>query len=265
MKYDKIIKRTNKVEDELKKIKEECEIVKKQNEKLSTALDGVMHEVRRFSSELSTYAESLGKLITSTNQEGQIKELSNTIFYTSGMLASRLAFTDIELNPEAIRLQLKVRTSIYRKFDKARHILINRARSKQVQIIFKGNSNSEFDAIEAFELVPFVILDNAIKYSPANREVTVTFTEQQRELEVTIQSCGPTVKSSELLSIFEKGFRGHNSSAATAGDGLGLYLAKTLCTLTSIGISAKSNQQPEFKFGGIDYSTFEITLLRKFG
>ncbi len=263
MRYDKINKKIIKSSEELANLKEECERLNIKNETLSSALNGMMHEVRRFSSELSDYAEKISKL--STNQSGQIKELSDTIFFTSGMLASRLAFTDIELNPGAIRLQLEMRVGIYKKFDKARYILMNRAKSKRISINFTGNSINLFDAIEAFELVPFVILDNAIKYSPENRGINVSFNEQQRELKVVVKSCGPKVDLEELPKIFIKGFRGRNGAAAAgAGDGLGLYLAKTLCDLTSVNISATSDQRVEFEMSGVGYSTFEVTLIKKF-
>lgn len=263
MRYDKIIKKNNKIADELGNLKRESEQLKKQNEVLSLALDGTMHEVRRFSGELSDYAEKLSRL--TAGQNGQIKELSDTIFFTSGMLASRLAFTDIELNPAAVSKQLKMRTGIYKKFDKSRHILNNRANSKQISISFKGSSVNEFDAIEAFELVPFVILENAIKYSPSSREIQVIFNEQAREVEVLIKSCGPKVELDELPNIFNKGVRGRRGAmAASAGDGLGLYLAKTLCDLTSTKISATSSQHVEFHLSGIEYSEFEVKLARKF-
>lgn len=263
MRYDKIIKKNNKITDELDNIKKELEQLKKQNDVLSSALDGTMHEVRRFSGELSDYAEKISRL--TTGQNGKIKDLSDTIFFTSGMLASRLAFTDIELNPAAVSRQFKIRTGIYKKFDKARHILFNRAKSKQISINFIGNSVNEFDAIEAFELVPFVILDNAVKYSPSSREIQVFFSEHPREVEVLIKSCGPKVEVDELPNLFNKGVRGRNGAmAASAGDGLGLYLAKTLCDLTSTRISATSKQQVEFQLGGIGYSEFEVKLDRKF-
>lgn len=259
MRYDKINKNKIKILCELEKLKVENEGLVKHNELLSSSLNGMMHEVRRFSSELSDHAEGLSKLLST--QAGGTKELSETIFFTSGMLASRLAFTDIELNPAAIRLQIKIRIGIYKKFDKARYILSKRARAKQIKIIFKGNSIKEFEAIDAFELVPFVILDNAIKYSPSGREIIISFEENSRELEVIVSSCGPQVEPSELPTIFMKGVRGRNgASAVSAGDGLGLYLAKTLCDLTSISISATSSPISEFEMSGIAYSTFEMKL-----
>jgi len=263
VRYDKIIKKNNKIADELDNLRRESEQLKKQNAVLSSALDGTMHEVRRFSGELSDYAEKISRL--TAGQSGQIKDLSDTIFFTSGMLASRLTFTDIELNPAAVSKQFKIRTGIYKKFDKARYILFNRAKSKQISINFKGNSVNEFDAIEAFELVPFVILDNAVKYSPPSRDIQVIFNEQPREVDVLIKSCGPKVDPDELQCLFNKGVRGRNGAmAASAGDGLGLYLAKTLCDLTSTKISVTSNQQVEFQLGGIGYSEFEVKLTRKF-
>jgi len=261
--YDKINRKVTKLNDEIGRLKEVNNQLIDQNEIYKSALNGVMHETRRLSSELSDYAEQISKLTTTESRN--IKELSDTIFYTSEMLASRLAFTDLELNPTAIHYQHKVRTSLYKKFHKASYILNKQAKSKQIKLKLSGNSNQEFDAIEAFHLVPFVILDNAIKYSPRQKDIDILFEEQQRELEVVISSYGPKVDHDELLNIFKKGVRGRNGiKAERIGDGLGLYLAKMLCDLTSIKISATSNQQVEFTMNGINYSSFEIKLTRRF-
>lgn len=261
MRYDKFNRKISKLNDEIMRSKTEFEQLRKENEELKSVLIGMMHEIRRFSGEISNHSEQVSKLTTDGSKK--IKELSETIFYTSEMLASRLAFTDIELNPGTIHHQHKFRTVIYKKFDKARYILSKRASSKQLKINFIGNSLSEFSAMEAFQLVPFVILDNAIKYSPVNQEINVSFNEINRELTVTVSSSGPMVNNDELPNIFQKGFRSRNGILATsAGDGIGLYLAKTLCDLTEIKITANSNQQIQFNLNGIGYSNFEIVLTK---
>lgn len=261
MRYDRFNRKISKLNDELKRSKTEFEQLRKENEELKSVLVGMMHEIRRFSGEISNYSEQVSKL--TTGGSNKIRELSDTIFYTSEMLASRLAFTDIELNPGTIPHQHKFRTVIYKKFDKARYILSKRASSKKIKINFIGNSLSEFDAMEAFQLVPFVILDNAIKYSPVDQEINVNFIEMNRELQVTVSSFGPKVDNDELPTIFQKGIRSRNGTLATsAGDGIGLYLAKTLCDLTAIKITADSNQQVQFNLNGIGYSTFEIVLTK---
>lgn len=254
MNYDKVNKK-------IASLSTQVRVLQETNSKLSFALNGMMHEVRRFSNEISALSEEMSKGLDSPNSTERIREIAQTILHISGILSSRIGFTDIELNPNAINLQIKLRTNWYKKFDKARYILLNKAKTKRLLINFQGNSVMEMDAFQALELVPFVILDNAIKYSPQGRNILVNFNESPHDLEVTITSCGPKVEDTELEKIFDKGFRGKNGiNASAAGEGLGLYLAKTLCEMHSISIRAKSEKTSEFQLSGIDYSNFSIIL-----
>lgn len=209
MRYDKLNRRTDRLnakvregESELAKAKNELAIIKQ-------ALDSTLHEVRRLSGEISTYAEELSKSLASAPVDSKTKSNADTVFYLSGMISSRLAFTDLELNPTAVVRQQTVRSGIYKKFDKASHILQRRASIKSISVRFMGNSRREIETLPAFELVPFVLLENAIKYSPANQQVLVKFDEQPGQpLYVTIDSLGPIVFPSEIDAIFERGVRG---------------------------------------------------------
>jgi predicted nuclease with TOPRIM domain len=136
MRYDKQQRKENKIKDELTKLKSS-------HAHLHSVVESLMHESRRFSAEITSYSEELSRISIGTT--GRIKELSDTIFYTAGLLSSRMAFSDFELNPQSIRKQLPVRTSIYKKFDKARYILSKEAKDKFIQIKFYGNSMMELD------------------------------------------------------------------------------------------------------------------------
>jgi len=171
-----------------------------------------MHEVRRFSGELCSYSEELNKIVSKNDPVDRINNLGETIFHTSGMLSARLGFTDIELNPLTIQKQIRLRSGIYRKFEKSQRILSQKAKYRNIKIIFEGTSYFEIDAIQAFELVPFVILDNSIKYSPDEQPVYVRFEDKgNNNLIVTISSLGPTIELNEKDRLFDRGFRGINA------------------------------------------------------
>lgn len=57
---------------------------------------------------------------------------------TAGMITSRLAFTDMELNPRAIENQTISKSGIYKKFDKAKRLLAEEARGKQLAVRLVG-------------------------------------------------------------------------------------------------------------------------------
>ena len=193
MRYDKQIRKEGKIKCELTQTQENLERLQNKYDHLHSVVEALMHESRRFSAEIASYSDELSRL--AANSAGsQTKELAETIFYTAGLLSSRMAFSDFELNPQSLSKQLPVRTGIYKKFDKARYVLSKQARAKSVQIKFVGKSSIELDTLKAFELVPFVLLDNAIKYSPPSQEINISFNESNsNNLEVTLTSMGPTL------------------------------------------------------------------------
>lgn len=262
MRYDKAIRKLEKAKESSIKVYEQLEATQREHEHLKTVMQGVMHEVRRFNAEMSAYSEELNQLLTG-KADPKIKDLAETIFYTAGLVSSRMTFADFELNPQVLSRQMRMRSGIYKKFDKARHILSKNAKQKNVEIFFTGRSTFEIDAISAFELVPFVLLDNAIKYSPSGQKINVAFDERQnKELTVRVSSIGPIVLSDELQQILMRGVRGSQAvNSNIPGEGLGLYLASTLCRMTGGDIQVTSEQTPRFTLNRTDYSTFEVTLV----
>lgn len=261
--YDKVNRKNAALASKISELSEKYRHLESEHQKVRQALDSTLHEVRRFSNEISIHAEALSKQLKQINADVYHQELCDTIMYTNGMISSRLGFTDIELNPASVRLQMSIRTGIYKKFEKARHVLTLKAKHRRVQIKMIGNSYIEIDALPSFELVPFVLLDNAIKYSPENQDVVVNFDEQanRQSLTVEVRSIGPMVAPEEAVEIFNRGKRGQNAiKLSAAGEGLGLFLAKFLCDYHDIRLSAHPSQHRDFDIGGVPYSQFVVRI-----
>jgi K+-sensing histidine kinase KdpD len=251
----KILRKKQK--EEIASLKQENNVLRERIGNSHSILKSTMHEVRQFSSVIS---DSSFRLVKTNNNAKTIEDLANTIHYTSGMLSARLGFTDIEINPEVIEGQVDLRMGMYKKFDKARYLLMQLANEKKSKIIFNGTSRLEIDAIQAFEMVPFVILHNAVKYSPPGYEIAVNFDEPNMQyLEVSVASFGPKVLESELHQLFIREFRGSNSKG-TEGEGLGLHLAKRLCEIHDINIKIELGTELGISLEGISYQKFIATL-----
>jgi signal transduction histidine kinase len=260
IRYDKLNKKAEAARNEIERLERENIELRDEARRIKEVLDSTLHEVRRFSGELGTNAETLSRILEAQRAGDDSLELAQTVFYTAGMISARLGFTDLELNPQAVSRQATLRAGIYKKFEKASHVLALKSRSKRVPIQFRGNSYIDIDALPAFELVPFVILDNAIKYSPSDRPVTVAFEEVAgQHVHVTVSSFGPYVESDELPKIFDKNVRGRHAKGF-AGDGLGLYLTKFLCDYHDVTISVDSRNPVLLGDDGRSYGDFSITL-----
>ena len=100
-----------------------------------------------------------------------------------------------------------------------------------------------------------VFLDNAIKYSPRNSEVTLSARNVGRHTEITVSDNGEGIAPEKLPYIFDRFYRADDSrtaSGAKNGYGLGLAIAKHIIELHGGNVSVKST------FG--KGTTFTITL-----
>lgn len=256
MRYDKRFKQLAVLQDQVDFLRTENERLYSSSESMKEILNNTLHEVRRFSAQLSKFAERLSR---ETAAQPQINQAALSVFYTAGMISSRLAYTDIELNPRALENQTPVRSGIYKKFDKAKRILAEEAKDRKVNVNLKGESRAEIDALPVFELLPFVLIENGIKYSPSNQSVDVCFEQSGSRQVVTVTSVGPSVTAEELPRLFEKGVRGAGA-LTKPGEGLGLFLAKRVCEYHDIRIRAERGALSLYSVNGIDYSEFRVVL-----
>lgn len=73
------------------------------------------------------------------------------------------------------------------------------------------------------------LLDNADKYSPPGREVTIEARANETEVTVSVRDAGPGLPPKDRERVFEKFYRADNSdSQAVYGYGLGLYICRRL-------------------------------------
>jgi signal transduction histidine kinase len=257
MRYDKHNRKLEDFRVEIAELKNQNKRLIDEGRTIKEILDSTLHEVRRFSAQLSRFSERLSR---ETEGQAQLNQTAQSVFYTAGMISSRLAYTDIELNPRALESQTVVRSGIYKKFDKARRILAEEARERGISIVLKGESRNEIEALPVFELLPFVLLENGIKYSPPKQAINVVFEFIGGRQIVTVKSIGPAVTDAELPRLFEKGFRG-SQTMSLPGQGLGLFLAKRVCEFHDVEVRAEADRHNLYQIAGVNYSEFRIILM----
>ncbi|MBI4316179.1 MAG: PAS domain-containing sensor histidine kinase, partial [Chloroflexi bacterium] len=73
------------------------------------------------------------------------------------------------------------------------------------------------------------LLDNADKYSPRDKEITVEMRADETEVTLSVRDGGPGIPPAELERIFDKFHRADGSdSQAAYGYGLGLYVCRRI-------------------------------------
>lgn len=245
-----------------------------ENEKIAlnekgASIDSIAHEVKQLNAQikercdviLQTYHIDEDNINLSTEEINALKKEIRTIYLSSSMISSRFSLYDYEKNPDALIQGAEFPCNIYKKFDKIKKIFKNYMK-KSIPITLVGSSYKHFNAYPTFELIPLLIIENAVKYSYSGNEVSITFKELPGDiLKVSIVSYSPYCSASDMEHLFEKGFRGKNASRVSDGSGVGLYFVKMLCDLHSIDINITSDNQKISEISGMSYAPFEITLI----
>lgn len=87
------------------------------------------------------------------------------------------------------------------------------------------------------------LLENAVKYTPADQPVIVLLQTQQRKALICIKDQGPGIREEEKRKVFEKFYRvGNEDTRKTKGTGLGLYLTKKIMVYLKGNIVLRDNK-----------------------
>jgi len=231
----------------------------RENAELNEFTRDVIHEVKNFNAQIISKSESLlNKLNESKNRE--VYDLSKSVLMLAMLVSERFVAYDVTFNPSSIKIGSTFPVSIHGKFEKIKRMYQGEFIKKNVSIRLSGSSTARIDAYPAFDLLPFLIIDNALKYSPSGEQVNVTFNQYRHHLDVTIESIGPQVTESEIDRIFEKKYRSETSKRTnTTGTGIGLFLAKKICDIHQCAISARFKHTGR-KISSVEYGQFYIDI-----
>ncbi|GAA0600658.1 HAMP domain-containing sensor histidine kinase [Craurococcus roseus] len=82
---------------------------------------------------------------------------------------------------------------------------------------------------QRFKQAVTILLDNAVKYSPAGRAVTVEVAAADGHAEISVRNEGEGIPAEELPHVFDRSYRGRAPHASSQqGSGLGLAIARWL-------------------------------------
>jgi len=84
---------------------------------------------------------------------------------------------------------------------------------------------------ELMEYAVYNLLNNAIKYSPAETEITVSTRREGGDLRLSVRDQGIGMDETEVRSVFQKFYRTRRAEASgEAGSGIGLSIVEEIVT-----------------------------------
>lgn len=223
----------------------------------------LFHEIRRLNTQIKSQIEEASKELSKSKDisNESLKYRIDNVFATSSLVSVRLNSYDFHLNPDALLAEPKQQFIVYKKFEKVKHCLQTMSFAKNIKIIFIGESYYEIEGYAVFEILPFLLFENAIKFSHRDQEIKVIYSSKlDGKLKMTISSFGPQLKKEEKEKVFDRNYRGINAQKVSAGTGIGLYLAKSICEIHNIDISVDVDNSRTFHINAIPYSLFNVIL-----
>lgn len=219
-----------------------------------------IHEIRGINSSLYNTAYSLEHEL-GIEQPHQ-RKMATSVVRWSEILRGRIDFMEFIANPEAIDAK-KVEVPVYRIFDKIQRCFHVTANLKSINIKLQGSSSSATYGPPVFDVVPYLLLENAIKYSPSAADVVIVINETPNRIYCRVTSMGPRINDSELISIFSSAVRGENAiKSGASGSGLGLAVVDQIVRSVFGGTVELSQSSDKRVINGIPYPevTFELVL-----
>ncbi len=147
---------------------------------------------------------------------------------------------------------------MHNKFYKVVQCLRGYAYQNHLRIEISGESHSYIYANDVFELLPYLLLDNAIKYSQPNEKIRVHFDEYEDSLIVRIKGVSIQPKEHEVKQLFERGVRSDRVESVQ-GQGIGLSLAKYICDIHNVDIKIDVGNNSIYHNSKV-YSDFTVSL-----
>ncbi|OAH54756.1 histidine kinase [Domibacillus aminovorans] len=112
------------------------------------------------------------------------------------------------------------------------------------RIVFHLHAPDEINVIgdrERIKQLLYILLDNAVKYSPDGGNVALTLSKEEREWRISVKDEGIGIHPDEQVRIFYRFYRSDKSrTRALGGHGLGLSIAKWIVDIHKGTISVES-------------------------
>ena len=178
------------------------------------AVASAVHELRTPLTSVHAYAQLTSRNLQAVQQQvKQLDRIISDLLRGPGSAGLGLQFDEIDLLAEAKQT--------------ARRVAVVSGRQVNVNAVGDGPFTFRADR-SRIEQVIQNLLNNAVKFSPADTEVDLEVDRGEYEVVLAVTDRGAGIPAEELDRIFERYYRGTNQSAKVVGEGIGLAIASEI-------------------------------------
>jgi len=134
----------------------------------------------------------------------------------------------------------------------------------EILALSDGQFFSEAFGQDILEIVLFILVENAVKYSFNGAEIFVDVSEIDDSVIISVSSWGPCIAANETVKIFERGYRGLAAErmSKARGSGIGLFAARSIVEGQFLGnLTVKQDAQNKLIDGVNFYQTSFLVSL----
>lgn len=227
---------------------------------IENALRDTLHDVKKLNGFILD-------LLSQIQAETEIYSIVEPIHKWSLLTKSKLTFYDLTMNGLLLNQGRPIPKHPFKLFDALKKSFESISSEKNLQYLILSRDRFDFNIMvyESFQLIPFILLDNATKYSPNNEKVTISFAfDEYQNINIEIKSIGPKPFVEDLNVLFQKGYRDKSVTKENIqGSGLGLSIAKDICDSNKIGIRIEINDLDylqQMLYPGYAYFSVVVTI-----
>ena len=226
------------IEDQKKEMERKDEFIGIASHELKTPLTSLKGYLQLISSykrdELpSAVNQYIAKANTSLNK---LQRLINDLLDVSKIQAGKLEYAFTKFN---------ITDLIKACIENAEHI-----HPENNFIIRDGKDYTVDGNPERLEQVVMNLINNAVKYSPQNKDVIIYITDHDDNVRVSVTDFGIGLSAEQQERIFERFYRVEDKKYTTSGLGMGLYISAEIITYHNgnIGVESEAGKGSTFYF-----------------
>ena len=233
--------------DELQRLAETCNA-------MLVRLESSVNRIRQFTADAShelraplsftrTVAEvALRNPLIDAESRHAFKEIVDEGAKAAVLLADMLTLARADSNSgDVVWERLDLAHVVENVIEKVRPLADERQLALSVSLDSKHGVNVMGDFPSLRRLL-WILLDNALKYTPAPGSIEVTLSASTTEATVLVSDSGIGIAQSDLPYIFDRFYRADPSRSQVEGSGLGLAIAKWIAEMHNGNLSAISEE-----------------------
>lgn len=213
------------------------------SELLFKSMSDFLHDITKVNKMIDGYSRDITKTALTKKDISKLE----SIYHLSDFITKRIELYRMTSNTEIIRTGKKRKRNAYQLWDIYRHIFDDFCRESKLSIDMKiynlnhieeNNQSTDFYANDSITILPYLLIDNAVKYSKKGSIIKIRFYQQNGMLKkITISSIPSYVIMENTENFFERGYRASNNTSKSSGSGLGLDIVKQICDYNDIKVS----------------------------